>query len=430
MGMGLDSVFAEYNRELLKRYDLYFIDSSYGTSSPALSNTEEHLRSYMDYNCSPGKGSLFGASDLVGMKIEETHITEASYASDLTGRVFKRQAIRAIKDIRGISALQALTARAADHFRTYRESGYEEEDMDGRQREILSRLEGIDYRIPENPASNVFDEQPGMLRYLTETANVSRRHIDTGSLASHRSLQRGAGMRDLTEDPDSFANELIFDEYLLEKCSDYTNCGGHEVMAYELEYILQGQNTDIANLRKVVNKLLLVRYAADASFIMTSSSKRETVETIAEIIGLLLGLPPEASDAVADMILLAWAYGECVSDVARLLAGERVPFQKTDEDWKMPLWSLLTLRASARPTGQEGTGFSYRDYLRIFLLLEDKSVKVMRSMDVIEANIRTTEGNGQFRIDGCIEYLDVSAVFTAKNRYEFSIRRTQSYYSG
>ncbi len=28
--MGLHSIFAEYNRELLSQYDLYFIDSSYG----------------------------------------------------------------------------------------------------------------------------------------------------------------------------------------------------------------------------------------------------------------------------------------------------------------------------------------------------------------------------------------------------------------
>ena len=31
MDMGLYSVFAEYNRELLNQYDLYFIDTSYGS---------------------------------------------------------------------------------------------------------------------------------------------------------------------------------------------------------------------------------------------------------------------------------------------------------------------------------------------------------------------------------------------------------------
>ena len=30
MDMGIQSIFAEYNRELLERYDLFFIDTSYG----------------------------------------------------------------------------------------------------------------------------------------------------------------------------------------------------------------------------------------------------------------------------------------------------------------------------------------------------------------------------------------------------------------
>ena len=30
--LGLDSVFAEYNREILNQYDLFFVDSSYGLS--------------------------------------------------------------------------------------------------------------------------------------------------------------------------------------------------------------------------------------------------------------------------------------------------------------------------------------------------------------------------------------------------------------
>lgn len=427
MGMGMDSLFAEYNRELLKRYDLYFIDSSYGSASPALSNTEEHFRSYMVYNCSPGKGSLLGAGDLVGMKLLESHITEASYATDHTGRVFKRQAIQAIKDIKGISALEALAGRARDNYNEYRDTGYEEENMDARQEEILARLEDIDYKIPENPAADVFDEQPGILDYLTETDAVSRKHIDVGRLASHRSLQKGCGMKEVREDPDSFMNELFFDEYLVEKCSDFTQNDGHNAISYELEYILQGQNTDIANLKKVVKKLLLIRYAADATFIMTSSTKKETVETVAEVIGVILGIPPEAMDAIADLILLAWAYGECVSDVKRLMAGERVPLKKTDPDWRMPLWGLLTLKTSARPTGERGSGFSYVDYIRVFLLMMDKSTKVMRAMDVIEANLRTTEGNHSFRMDGCIEYLDAWAVFSAKGKYEFNIKRSQSY---
>ena len=44
MEMGLMSIFAEYNRELLKDYDLLFIDTTYGTNKADIAATEEHLK--------------------------------------------------------------------------------------------------------------------------------------------------------------------------------------------------------------------------------------------------------------------------------------------------------------------------------------------------------------------------------------------------
>ncbi len=52
MDMAMDSALAEYHRELLEQYDLFFIDMSYG-SSPAFANVEEHIRGYMNMNFRP-----------------------------------------------------------------------------------------------------------------------------------------------------------------------------------------------------------------------------------------------------------------------------------------------------------------------------------------------------------------------------------------
>ena len=45
MDMAMDSALAEYHREMLEQYDLFFIDMSYGGRAPSFSNTEEHIRS-------------------------------------------------------------------------------------------------------------------------------------------------------------------------------------------------------------------------------------------------------------------------------------------------------------------------------------------------------------------------------------------------
>ena len=53
MDMAMDSALAEYHREMLEQYELFFIDMSYGGTSPAFSNTEEHIRNYMNMNFRP-----------------------------------------------------------------------------------------------------------------------------------------------------------------------------------------------------------------------------------------------------------------------------------------------------------------------------------------------------------------------------------------
>ena len=146
-----------------------------------------------------------------------------------------------------------------------------------------------------------------------------------------------------TEDPDSVLNELLFDEYLGEKCSCYTDNNGHKAMAYELEYILNGKNTDKANLRETVNKIMIIRYASDAMFILSNDKRKNEIKPVIEIITALLLLPDAAAEVLTDLILMGWAYGESVSDVKRLLAGEKVPIVKNEDDWKTGLADLIDI---------------------------------------------------------------------------------------
>ena len=57
-------------------------------------------------------------------------------------------------------------------------------------------------------------------------------------------------------------------------------------------------------------------------------------------------------------------------------------------------------------------GLSYEDHLRVFLMLMNRQDKVMRSLDIVEMDIRQTLGNEHFRIDQCISYLKVGFGFS------------------
>ena len=48
--IGLNSVLAEYHREMLEQYNLFFIDTSYGTQQASYEQTEERLRMYIGKN--------------------------------------------------------------------------------------------------------------------------------------------------------------------------------------------------------------------------------------------------------------------------------------------------------------------------------------------------------------------------------------------
>ena len=48
--IGLQSILAEYHRELMKQYNLFAIDASYGTALCSKTNTEAHLRKYLKKN--------------------------------------------------------------------------------------------------------------------------------------------------------------------------------------------------------------------------------------------------------------------------------------------------------------------------------------------------------------------------------------------
>ncbi len=428
--MSLESVFAEYNRELLSRYDLYFIDTSYGSSSPALNALKEHLKDYISYNIDPSKGtfSLISPADFTGLNLDSIDIAEASFASDASGRVFKRQAIQAFEDTHGISAAKALADKAEAMVSSFDSSGIDDMDPDDYREELEAELNGIDYKIPENPAGNVFDDREGILLHIMNTKGVSRKKIATDTLISHRSINKGTGLHGGTMNTENLFSELMFDEYLIDRCTSYTDENKDPGADYELEYILYGKNTDKANLREIVTRLQLLRYAADAMYIFKDPEKKELLEGVVTVICAILAVP-ELEEAITDLILLGWAYGESVSDVVRLLAGERVPLIKTKEDWKMPLWGLLSLSISAHPTGQSGTGFSYKDYIRVFLFMENKTAKCMRAMDIIEMNLRNTAGNKGFRMDGCVEYISISVAMNFKRKNRLTIDRKMSYMS-
>lgn len=439
--LGLDSVFAEYNREILNQYELFFIDSSYGGANGGAGMVESHLKKYMDYNMNPD-GDMFLPNETTLLKLRNPYleIEEISCASDDNCMVWKAQAVSYMKAAYGGD----LVSIVKEHIDTVESSGLTEKDVAGEVAEQKRAFEEalIEKGIVEfgaeseegfsyQKASGIFDSLVGgglLMLVLPSGESVSGAVMDEGPYFSSRKkngkINKGIGLHDGAEKPDGILDELIYNEYLMKMCGCFDKPKDGGLLQYQIEYILYGKNSDAANLRNSVELLFALRAAANLTSIYTDSTKKEEAELVAAVICWLLAAP-ELADTLTAILLGVWALVESAADVHHLLGGGRVPLMKKSSEWSTSLIGIF--RGDLFGSGQKTTGLSYQDYLRVFLGIMNKNDKAARSLDIVEMDIRQTVGNAQFRIDRCMDYLKVSFGFEDAGGHEFVFYKRMCY---
>lgn len=164
----------------------------------------------------------------------------------------------------------------------------------------------------------------------------------------------------------------------------------------ELEYLYNGNPNDArANLKAVTGMIYLVRFVMDytASFVVPSVNK-----TVADVEAAVSFLGPGAV-AIGELVRLVMALGEGVSDVSRLKDGCTVTVMtKTDQNWHFSPKGIFDQIADGVvgeiSDGDFGVkdndkvgGFTYKDYLRLFLLLKSGNTLAQRTAKLIELNV-------------------------------------------
>ena len=194
-------------------------------------------------------------------------------------------------------------------------------------------------------------------------------------------------------------------------------------MDYQLEYLLGGKEDDIANLRIAANRICLLRESANALYLYSDDVKSGQADALAAVIAFLTGAP-EVKDLIKTSIILGWAYAESIYDVKMLFSGGKIPLMKSDDTWHYSLTNALNLWSEE---GDCKTGLSYEDYLRVILMLEDSDRLTLRAMNMIEADIRETKGNKNFRLDACYNAVKVFVKIKSHFGYSFEMTREKSY---
>lgn len=416
--IALGSSFAEYDTELWKQYGLVFVDAGYSNEAHSMILPEEHLRYCMQQNFNESIAYISFSKDLLKLYCINAETEGVRFATDCCGRALFNQAVRYMK----FYYKTAYVTELFSYARGYEEQNYTEKELMHMKNDAIVKLEGLDSpvlvelkecardAITEEGRAGLFSTLRLVLPSLTEVSSVA---INPEALVSGRQLNEGKD--GVFENKRDSTDVLLFKEYLVKKCGNYISEKEKTALRYELEYIIAGKQSDLANLESVVNRLLLMREAANIASLYADEKKQKVVNSIAGIIAMLVG-NPEVEPAVVALINCVWAYFESVSDVKNLMGGKRVPLFKGNGEWESGL-EILDIDGAEQ---KEDKGLSYEDYLRIMIYLGHIDKQIMRFADICELDVRQIEGN-QFRLDYCFDYWRVTAYVISDYGYEYTI---------
>jgi hypothetical protein len=435
MDMSMNGIFAEYNREMLKQYDLFFIDTAYGTGMTTEELTENHLLDYMNTNFDTG-ASIPLKMDLTALRATSADISNASYATDGQGAVFRYQIDRLMKTKYGLGLVKRDDYSSYDVDQLIR-SGLDYEDQkDKCEEEVNGLLEEINENrtdeegdiVIDNPAEGVGRiSESNILAYaLKDIGSISNIAINNSNYVSERKYSDGAGLRTDQESPDNLVSRMFFEKYIFEKCGHFGKEKEGSLLGYQVEYLLAGKESDTDNLETVARNIFLMRYGINMVCLFNCPEKRNEAQTIAAVAALICECP-DLEKPLTQLILLAWGYAESANDLRLIFEGDGVPMAKSDDSWNMSLLDLIGLRWHLGKNVSGATGPKYNEYLYMMVAVRNKDVLTKRLMNICEMDVRKAEGSSSFRMDRLLYQGDMEVNVSSGYGYHCSIRRFYSY---
>lgn len=461
MDIGLYSLFGQYDRTLLKEYDLFLLDGSWGGEQLNMASVYDNLESYMKPVLQQNSQKL---------SIVQGGFTGYRLATDEDGEAFYHQAVQYMRETLGSQGIQFLLNKMQSREKKTKEAeekgnsaekgqaleSYETE-MNSAAQKSQAAMEQAKSAEQNSSNSDAFSSGPqdsgggnhfssnaeqdvvnpitvikrirkmGILELvLPPGRGVSGKNISKKTLVSGRKLQTGMALTETLTKDNSYTSQVLFQQYLMDKLGNFRKPSS-KGLAYQMEYVLEGKDSDIENLKAAAGKLLMIREGVNFTHLLSEPVKRSQAAALAAAIAATFLIPPAVS-IIEKALLLCWAFAESILDVRELLDGGRIPLVKTAADWQLTLGNLSNLLDSldTRRHSVEN-GLSYEDYLQVMLIAKGKKIKLERGMDMIEMSIRSLTQRENFCLDSCITALEASVDVQANKRKVFTVTRQYCY---
>lgn len=371
MTRAVESIFAEYQKELWEVYGIFALEGSYETGS----YSEELLKERLAY---------YGASGM------DQEITRIQLLTDQGASAFYEQVTAYMENKYGLDKVKKLVGQT-DTWKAGEEA-LQNCERDGAKteqelQELLSQKE--EFPEEENPLSHVakLKSMPLVDLIMPKGRVMSKKSITLSEMVSHRKRNQGYGDFSDVAGSGSTISKLLFGEYVLE----------HFKMASDS---MQSGNGNYNSGDSV-----------GGDFVRGDSANEDFSNGNRGDMAGAGSLDYELAEGAAQGILLAWAYGEAIMDIRTLISGGKVPLVKNAEDWKLSLSGLMQLGSAGENVAADSgkdmeSGLAYREYLRMLLFLKSQDEVGMRTLDMVEQNLKIRYGQIFFRADACISRVE------------------------
>lgn len=231
------------------------------------------------------------------------------------------------------------------------------------------------------------------------------------------------------------AENILIQEYIGEHFYRYpltgenTQANKPSVLTYEREYLLSGNMTDKDNLEAIITRIIIIRTLLNFTTILTDKEMVKKAKSIASLLVGFTGLPILVSITQCVLMVLLALFSGLV-DTCALLMGKGVPILKKEVDlsyYDILLISRKKIKNEAN-SYKEDDGFSYKDYLTLFLYLTNEKDLTYRMMDLVQENINLRYGT-EFGIENCLFAFEAEAKLSIKPLFT-SFSFVQKYITG
>ena len=423
MDMAIESAFSEFNPYLWANYRILALDLGYGTDENSTAILQQKILDYCNANSNEVEGTNFAR-----LIAEKVLVDNYSLLTDESGQGVKILGIKAAK--------QGMAAQLVDEYKTNENnlksipsSSVKDQAENAKnsltnaiaaQEEAKRKNPDGNYPEPEEVEDNPLDAfsvmkealAKGVLSTIVPADKLSDKTVVRENLPSHRRLNKGNA--DIQMDL-NLVDQPLFIDYLLTNYAFYGN-GKSDGIKYEIEYLINGLESDSENLAAVIAKLMLLREGANFATITSTSQMRSQANAIARTIAGFT-MNEAIIEAVAIGIMAAWAYIESVLDVRLLLAGGKLPVIKTLDDWTSDVYHLSSYLDVSKKAKETETGISYKEYLMGFLAIVPDSTLSIRACDVMEIALNSTDDYKNLKVDNMIFAADFTMNYVEKELF-------------